>query len=441
MSLSRRMFLTRCGGVLGALALEQKLGAAQSMVRMWQMPPGVRTLVLINLEGGYDSLSLLPPRGSTAVGSAFNRYTMLRPQLAWPQSGPTASLPLGGVPDWGLHPQLGFLNTLYGAGDLAIVQKVGLPAPTLSHFRARDIMSRGRASITTTDRRGWVGRLADVAFPNALDIVGVGVGNRVDFKTNSAKPLRIKNLSNFTLGSFQSATDNALRQDILEQMMDQTFTNEHRLVAGMRSTVNDGHEFAQTVQNATAGITLSGTYPLATDEPLGGALADIAKLIKSSLGTRVFYTSTAGFDTHGGQEVSATGSRPTLTQRLQLVMQALQAFVTDLQSPAIQRWNDTAIVLFTEFGRRNYENQTGGTDHGHGFHAFVTGGLVQGGMKGTPITAADIDSGSGYMPVQIDFRTVFKKCLTEWLQLSPAVVAQIFDDFTPSPSEPAFTLF
>ena len=115
-------------------------------------------------------------------------------------------------------------------------------------------------------------------------------------------------------------------------------------------------------------------------------------------------------------------------------------FSLDPKAAAVNQWSNTAIVLFTEFGRRNAENQTRGTDHGHGFHAFVLGGGVNGGLKGINLTAADLDAAAGNLnlPGQIDYRGMFKKCVADWLQLD---AAPVFDDYVAGPSEPTYTLF
>ena len=123
-------------------------------------------------------------------------------------------------------------------------------------------------------------------------------------------------------------------------------------------------------------------------------------------------------------------------------MAALNGFVTDLQTSG--KWSSTTIVLFTEFGRRNVENATDGTDHGHGFHAFVLGGSVNGGMKGNLVTFADQNPTNSptpnpNLPVEIDYREIFKQCIENWLQLSSA--SPIFNDYTPIANQPSFVLF
>ncbi|MCB1282662.1 MAG: DUF1501 domain-containing protein, partial [Salinibacterium sp.] len=182
----------------------------------------------------------------------------------------------------------------------------------------------------------------------------------------------------------------------------------------------------------TGSINLSGNYGDPARENLAKSLPDIARLIAAPGSTsRVFYTGIGDFDTHGYEEQpGVAAAKPTLTERLDSVMMAISAFVQDLKSSAINHWNDTAIVIYTEFGRRNLENQTFGTDHGHGFHMFVLGGQVLGGLKGSPVNASDLAAEN--LPQDIDYRTVFKVILDDWLQVNGAAV---FDDFT-APANP-----
>lgn len=447
MTTTRRGFLKRLGAAAGAGAL----GLAPGRFRLFQRPAGSgRVLVLINLQGGYDALALVPP----VAGAAAARYLLNRPRLA-AASGPAAFLPLAGVAGLGLHPALGFLQARFPAGDLAIVQKTGLPAPELSHFVAQEIMSRGRAGLSHPDPRGWIGRLADLHFPNALDVVGLGVPNRVDFHANTARPLVVASLDGFQTTPFLDVSDHALRREKLQAMVSEVFGGDHRLTAAARNAAAQGHGLAELVAAAVAPVALAGNYswsgpyhgapgPGPWTDPLGRSLQDIARMILApAIGTRVFYTWATDFDTHGGEETvagaSGASARPSLSDRLHVVMAALDGFVTDLV--AAGRWDTTTIVLFTEFGRRNVENETTGTDHGHAFHAFVLGGAVNGGLKGNPVTAADQDPALGHpnLPVEIDYREVFRQCVEGWLQL-PAPPA-VFDGYAPLPGQPAFQLF
>ena len=75
------------------------------------------------------------------------------------------------------------------------------------------------------------------------------------------------------------------------------------------------------------------------------------------IGTRVFYVTIGGFDTHSAQNVNAAngayyGLMATLND-------ALLAFYNDLRNQGL--FEDTLLVTFSEFGRRISENGTGAT--------------------------------------------------------------------------------
>src|SRR5581483_4300179 len=58
---------------------------------------------------------------------------------------------------FGLHPALAPLKPIYDSEQLAIVEAVGSPDPTRSHFDAQDYMESGTPGLkATTD--GWMNR-------------------------------------------------------------------------------------------------------------------------------------------------------------------------------------------------------------------------------------------------------------------------------------------
>jgi uncharacterized protein (DUF1501 family) len=431
-STTRRSFLRTLAGSAGALTLSG-LNLPKSVAASAGPAGGTRRLVLINLQGAYDALALLPPRPGT--GLLRSDYEALRPVLALHH----VPLALSGVPGFGLHPALQPLVSHWNAGDLAIVQKVGLPEPELSHFKAQEVMSLGRANRSHPDKRGWLGRTADMFFTGSLDIVGVGVPNRVDFVANSNRPTVLTRLDDLTTYPLTNVGERVLRENALRQMLAQQPASSDRLDTLGRSAARQGFQLQDVVGAATANINTIGNYPAVADEILGSSLRDIIRMMRAGIGTRIYYTRSAQFDHHGGEEAS-NGNVSTLTARMSLVMNALSAFIADLKaSPSV--WNDTAIVIFTEFGRRNFENAARGTDHGRGFHAFVLGGSVQGGLKGQVVSRADIDvtAGNDNLPVQIDYRSLFIQSLG-WLGGGIDPFA-IFDDYSPLPGQPSYTLF
>src|SRR5690606_15638225 len=110
----------------------------------------------------------------------------------------------------------------------------------------------------------------------------------------------------------------------------------------------------------------------------------------------IFFTGQGGYDTHSTQADGHAGLLSTFDG-------GLGSLIADLKAMAL--WNDTVIVVFSEFGRRNYVNGSGGTDHGHGNTMIVMGGSVSGGLYGPEPTNADL--AGEYLDYGVDFRTVF----------------------------------
>ena len=102
-------------------------------------------LVLIELKGGNDGLNTLVPFADPA-------YYALRPKLAIARD---AVVPLSDRA--GLHPSLAPLLPLWNAGELAVLQGVGYPAPNLSHFRSIEIWDTASKSEEYL-QEGWLTR-------------------------------------------------------------------------------------------------------------------------------------------------------------------------------------------------------------------------------------------------------------------------------------------
>ena len=117
------------------------------------------------------------------------------------------------------------------------------------------------------------------------------------------------------------------------------------------------------------------TYP---NTGLGLALRAVAGAMVRGIGTKVFYVTTGGFDTHAGQNVNAVnGAYYNLMGTLN---DGLTAFYNDLRNQGL--FEDTLVLVWSEFGRRITENGSAGTDHGAGALMMLMGGRVNGGLYG-----------------------------------------------------------
>src|SRR6516162_7537941 len=144
---NRRQFLQQSvGAFAGFLAIDSIFGRAARAASAITTPDsaGVRTLVVVNLQGGNDGLNTLVPYGDPS-------YYRVRP---------TINVPAGEVlridSELGLNPNLAGLKALYDAHRVAILQGVHYPNPNLSHFRSTEIWQT--AAPERIIETGWAGR-------------------------------------------------------------------------------------------------------------------------------------------------------------------------------------------------------------------------------------------------------------------------------------------
>ena len=138
----------------------------------------------------------------------------------------------------------------------------------------------------------------------------------------------------------------------------------------------------------------AAAYP--QNNGFASGLQTIAKLITGGLGTRVYYLSMGGFDTHANQPRQHADLLGQLAD-------GMAAFYQDLSQQG--RAQDVTVMTFSEFGRRSRENGSSGTDHGAASVMFVAGGGVKGGLHGDYPSLSDLDDGD--LRFHTDFRSVY----------------------------------
>jgi len=171
-----------------------------------------------------------------------------------------------------------------------------------------------------------------------------------------------------------------------------------------------------TIDRVAAVGTYSGTVTYPNNNGFAQALKAVAGAMVRSIGTKIFYVTTGGFDTHSQQGVNTAGSYVNLMANLN---DGLLLFYTDLRNQGLL--DDTLVLTFSEFGRRIDENGSLGTDHGAATLMMAIGGRVSGGLYGTAANLSPgasnptLENNSADVRYETDFRSVYARVIDQWL--------------------------
>jgi uncharacterized protein (DUF1501 family) len=341
-------------------------------------------LVVIQLDGGNDGIN-------TVVPYADEGYAKHRRLLRLP----TAQL-IKVNAQIGLHPSLGEAGKLLESQRLAIVQGVGYPNPNRSHFQSMAIWQTAR--LEPEDRYlGWLGRALDSGqrLNGVPDAVYIGSGTLpLTLSGRHAVASALTRPEDFIL------TPGSQRGRVASGM-----EPKEDLAAFVRRSALDAYATSDRMADVLLTPDSSSGYPPTN---LASQLRLVARLIKIDLGTRVFYTRQAGYDTHATQ----FGNHATLLNEL---AGALRAFLDDLAAANLAE--RVLVLCFSEFGRTVAENASAGTDHGTAGPVFLAGPGVKPGLVGATPSLLDLDPRFGDLRTHIDFRRVYATVLEDWLSL------------------------
>jgi uncharacterized protein (DUF1501 family) len=371
---------------------------------------GNRTLVVLYLAGGNDSLSMLIP-----YNDAF--YYSRRPTIAVPAAQVLQVGTDSGRTALGLHPRLTGLRSLYDQGRLALVQRVGYENQSRSHFYGSDLWST--ANILSAVGPGWLGRYLD-RLPKPVDPLTawctVGGVPHV-LQADTAPVATIPAVSSYTYQSPNSGSEATLERTTASAIATNAAPGRPHL-----AFVNESIRSAVATLDRVAAVNAyapSVTYPTSA---LGQALRTVAGAMAKGVGTRIFFVQFGGFDNHSSEGTTATTG--TYYGLMATLNDAVAAFAADLQNTGL--FNDTLVLQFSEFGRRIAENGSAGTDHGAAAVMMALGGGVRGGIFGTaPSLNPDpqnptLENSGNDVHYETDFRSVYARVLDQWMGIDSA---------------------
>lgn len=361
-----------------------------------------RKLIVVMLRGGVDGMNVVAPVGDS-------EYLRLRPTIGLGRPGTdNGAIDLNGY--FGLHPALADLQPLWVEKKLAFVHASGSPDLTRSHFDAQDYLESGTPGRKST-QDGWMNRLVGVLPGQSSATRAISIGAVMPrILTGRATS------TNLAAGAAGTKA-NLLDQPALGSAFDQLYQPDARFARAYQ----DGRDAHKQVMSASMGNEMQvadGGAPLPNGFP--DDAARLATLMRNDGSIQFAFFALGGWDTHASQG-AASGQ---LANRLKPLGQGLASLALRLGP----MFNDTTIVVMSEFGRTAKENGNGGTDHGHGNVMWVIGGGVAGGKvygDWQGLLPAQLNEGRD-LPVTTDFRSVLAQVAQRHMGLDERRLSQVF---------------
>lgn len=408
MRTTRRVFIRQSAGAVavGLIAPHALLSKARAQSTGGE---GRKILVVIQLAGGNDGLN-------TVIPYTDSRYYAFRPTLSFREPELASTIISA---DLGLHPALAGIKGLYDAGKVAIVNGVGYPNPSLSHFLSMDIYHT--ANPESARGLGWLGKYADIALVGKTGLTAASVGG-LPVKSLVGDRAVLPNILNFDAYDF--LTDPLHAGDRSNQVQTFARTNGERFtedgfvsqiaVSGMRAV-----ESAASLKSSVTKYSSTVAYP--DGNPLAQGLRMLAEMITTIPEVELLYVQMGGFDTHANQITSAGKLAGDHARLLGYFSEGVKVFYDDMAEHGLGQ--DVLMMQWSEFGRRPRENASLGTDHGTAGPMFIIGDQVRGGTYGDypSLQEGRMDS-AGNVVHTVDFRQVYATILDGWLGVESSLI-------------------
>jgi uncharacterized protein (DUF1501 family) len=305
------------------------------------------------LRGALDGLATVAPVGDP-------NWVALRGDEALTLDGKTPALKLDAF--FALNPAMSNLHRMFQDREAIVVHAAATAYRERSHFDGQDVLESGMTKPNASDS-GWLNRA----------LAGLAPGDRVNPKGSSkifavgpVTPLIARGaapvLSWSPRNVLPASEDTVQRLLALYRQSDPTLAHSLEDNAKLTAIEKSGGMGDQKTAVANPGQIRAYFAEVAGTS---------AKFLAQPDGPRVGALALDGWDTHFNEGIA----QGRLSQLLGALDDALGA-VKNNMGPA---WNETAVVLITEFGRTAHINGTDGTDHGTGTVALLVGGALRGG--------------------------------------------------------------
>ncbi len=358
-----------------------------------------KRLVVLFLRGAVDGLNVVVPYGD-------HEYYAARPTIALPREGEGAIINLDD--HFGLNSALATMMPLWRDGTLAFVHACGSPDPTRSHFDGQDYMESGTPGIKSTPD-GWLNRLI-ATFSEHTPTTAMSVGPTVPRILSGRMAV-----ANITAGR-AAARPLPLDNPKIEEAFDRLYRGHDALSVAYQEGRTARKKLVGELQQDMAEANNGAPTP----DGLAQDAERLAHLMREDPAIRVVFMALGGWDTH----VNQGAVEGQLANHLTQLGGGLATFTKQL-GPT---YDDTVVLVISEFGRTVRENGNGGTDHGHANVMWLMGGPVRGGKvygRWPGLEAAHLYQERD-LAITTDFREPIAAVLQNHLGLTTAQCAAVF---------------
>jgi len=392
---TRRKFFGQAScGAIGATTLFSTLFNLKSLnasasfnSSVGAMPGDYKALVCLMNSGGADSFNMLVPRSA----SEYAQYANTRSNMA---ININALRPINPIisdgKQYGLHPSMVRMQSLFEANKLAFVSNVGslvqpitkqqfyagsIPIPLGLYSHADQAMHWQTGIPQQRTAQGWGGKMADLLYSantNQTISMNISLSGSNIFQTGNNSVEYTLHPTEGSLGINEyNDTDwifHTLKKTAIEGMVNPTYQNVFKKTyTNTIKTSIDGNEMLSNV------IANAPTFTTEfSDNNLSNSFQMIAKTIagRDALGMsrQIFFVDYGGWDHH---DDLLNDQAAMLTQ----LDNALYQFNAAMEQLGIA--DKVTTFSLSEFSRTLTSNGNG-TDHAWGGNVFIMGGAVNG---------------------------------------------------------------
>lgn len=358
-----------------------------------------RRLVYIFLRGGADALTFMVPRESQRYDLDYLSLASKREVLF------DASTYTNIDSHFRLNSQL---QDLLSQNQGITLFGLGSAHETRSHFNQQDNVEY------TYSRKGMLSKFLEITGSNGNPYEAISIGTQPPLSLSS------KNIRPFVMRKLEDLTQMA-GVSTAGQRFGSDYSPFQRML-----------DFWPGVLNSTALAGLPLNRALSTTAgytgDFGAKLKEAHRMMVQNSDNRIIALDMGGWDHHSNLKTRVAGHLATLAN-------SLDAFCTDLKASNL--WENTTILVMTEFGRKVNSNSAKGADHGRGGVGLLLGGKVKTDVKVVQNKERTLLSGDSRLfkttsasdetvAVTLDYRAVMNSIFLH-LNGGHALSAHVFD--------------